>query len=67
MREQQVYGTQSVEYTTELEMTSAYSGQGTDVKYTTTTNDLFLQDWKRRSLGREKNIPSLLRSERKKN
>ena len=67
MREQQVFGTQSVEYTTELEMTSAYSGQVTDVKYTTTTTDLFLQDWKRRSLGREnKNIPSLLRSERKK-
>ena len=56
-----------MEYTTELEMTSAYSGQVTDVKYTTTTTDLFLQDWKRRSLGREnKNIPSLLRSERKK-
>ena len=37
------------EYTTELEMTSLYSGQVTDVKYTTTTTDLFLQDWKRRS------------------
>ena len=41
--------TESEHSTTELEMTSAYSGQVTDVKYTTTTTDLFLQDWNRRS------------------